>query len=70
MNSETYTLTAYDAETGKTVFEWPNIFAATRDRPPTDSIVVGPDDKGWRVVGVRSESTHAHWCVDVRRAKV
>jgi hypothetical protein len=48
MNSETYTLTAYDAETGKTVFEWPNIFVATRDRPPTDSTVVGPDDKGWR----------------------
>jgi hypothetical protein len=70
MMSETYTLTAFDVETGNCIFEWPNVFAATRDRPRAKTIVIGPDDRAWRVVGLRVESTEAHWCVDVMRTKL
>jgi hypothetical protein len=70
MMSETYSLTAFEAESGARVFEWPNVFAATRERPVANTIVIGPDDRSWRVVGVRMESTEAHWYIDVTRTKV
>lgn len=65
----TYTLTAYDADTGKEVFSWPNVVADQQARPATNAIIAGPSGQQFIVIGVRYYSMAADWRIDVRQVK-
>jgi hypothetical protein len=43
----TYSLTAFDANTGKQVFHWPNIADAERARPTKDATITDPEGQDW-----------------------
>jgi hypothetical protein len=39
-----YSLTAYDVETGKELFQWPNIADTERARPSANDTIIAPMD--------------------------
>jgi hypothetical protein len=61
-DEKAHNLTAYDADTGKQVFYWPNVL--TRHLVKND--IIPHDGKQWRVIGVRGDSTADEWHVEVR----
>jgi hypothetical protein len=65
----TYNLTAYDADTGKEVFSWPNVVDDQHARPSTNAVITDPAEQEFIVIGVHYNSTAADWRVDVRRFK-
>jgi hypothetical protein len=62
-DEKAYNLTAYDADTGKQMFYWPNVAA---NHWFAESDVINYDGDQWRVVGVRADSTAEERRVDVR----
>jgi hypothetical protein len=63
-----YTLTAYDADTGKEVFSWPNVVDDQRARPATNAVITAAEQQ-FIVIGVHYNSTAADWHIDVRQVK-
>lgn len=61
--AETYRLIAYDTETGKEVFNWPNTVQVDPGRPGAGDEI----EDGWKIVGVRDTSTRSLWMVDVKK---
>jgi hypothetical protein len=63
----TYRLTAFDVETRKQLFQWPNIADTDRARPATNDTITDPDEQNWLVVGVHYDSTSSDWRIDVKK---
>jgi hypothetical protein len=61
----TYTLRAYEVDTGKLAFEWKTV--ADRARPVKNDIIEDNDCEDWVVVGVHYVSTASEWSIDVQR---
>jgi hypothetical protein len=62
-DDKAYNLTAYDADTGKQVFYWPNMSAKHMF---VANEVIDRDDEQWIVIGIRGDSTAEERRVDVR----
>jgi len=63
----TYSLTAFDADSGKQLFQWPNIADAERIRPTKNATIIDLQEQHWLVVGVLDESTASDWRIDVKK---
>jgi len=66
--ASTYSLTAFDVETGKQVFHWPTGADAESARPAKNATITDPDGQDWLVVGVLYESTASDWRIDVKKS--
>ena len=65
-DDKAYNLTAYDADTGKQVFYWPNVSAKHLF---VANEVIDHDDEQWIVIGVRNDTTEKERRIDVRLVK-
>jgi hypothetical protein len=64
-----YSLAAFDVETGKQVFQWPNIADTERARPAANATIIAPDGQHWLVIGVLYDSTVSEWRIDVKKSQ-
>jgi len=64
----TYSLTAFDVDSGKQVFHWTNIVDAERARPAKNATITCTHGQDWLVVGVHYDSTASDWRIDVRKS--
>lgn len=62
-DEKSYNLAAYDVDTGKQVFYWPNVAG---NHWFAESDVINHDGDQWRVIGVRTDTTDKERHVDVR----
>jgi hypothetical protein len=62
----TYSLSAFDHETGKQLFHWPVVKVEDIARPGINAIITDAEGQHWRVLRVRPGSTYGNWHVDVR----
>ena len=63
--ANTYSLSAYDAKTGKRLFHWPIVVETELKRPTAGVTILDEQDQPWLVIGVRQGSTFGDWSIDV-----